>query len=46
MGKMSAFILFLVLAGLIGGAGWLATWDIPAPVSTVEKVVPDERFPR
>lgn len=37
-------ILFLVAAG--GGVGWLATWDIPAPVSTVEKVLPDERFPR
>ncbi len=46
MRKMSAFILILVLAGLIGGAGWLATWDIPAPVSTVEKVIPDERFTR
>jgi len=38
------FILVLVLA--VGGVGVLAKWDIPAPVNTVEKVLPDERFPR
>ena len=46
MKRMPLVILILVLVGAAGGVGWLATWDIPAPVSTVEKVLPDERFPR
>ncbi|MBL4614390.1 MAG: hypothetical protein JKY27_05900 [Magnetovibrio sp.] len=46
MRKMSVIFLLLLVALVAGGAGWLATWDIPAPVSTVEKVIPDERFPR
>jgi len=46
MRKMPLFLLVLVIVLVAGGAGWLATWDIPAPVSTVEKVIPDERFPR
>lgn len=46
MRKMPVVILVLIVVLLAGGAGWLATWDIPAPVTTVEKVIPDERFPR
>ncbi len=46
MRKMPLFLLVLVVLLIGGGAGWLATWDIPAPVTTVEKVIPDERFPR
>jgi hypothetical protein len=46
MKRMSAVITILLLAAVVGGVGMLATWDIPAPVSTVEKVLPDERFPR
>jgi len=46
MRKMPVFILVLLVVLAAGGAGMLASWDIPAPVSTVEKVIPDERFPR
>lgn len=46
MKRLSVFFLVLLLAVVIGGVGVLATWDIPAPVSTVEKVLPDDRFPR
>jgi cell division protein FtsN len=28
------------------GALFAITWDMPAPTQQVEKVVPDERFPR
>lgn len=35
--------LLLVVAGT---AIFLSTWDIPAPVAKVEKVIPDERFPK
>lgn len=36
--------LFLVVIG--GGMAFLASWDMPTPSHTVEKVIPDERFPR
>jgi hypothetical protein len=31
---------------LLGGAMFLATWDIPAPTVKVETVIPDDRLPR
>ena len=46
MRKISRLVLFLVVALVVGTAAFLATWDIPAPVATIEKVIPDERFPR
>jgi len=46
MRKMPVFIFLLLVVLVAGGAGMLATWDIPAPVTTVEKVIPDARFPR
>jgi hypothetical protein len=46
MGKLTIFILILLLLGLGGGAAFLTTWEIPAPVSNVEKVLPNDKFPR
>lgn len=46
MRSLSRIILFLMFAMIIGGAVFLATWDIPAPIAKVEKVIPDDRFPR
>ena len=46
MKNLSRLVMIAVLALIIGGAAFLATWDIPAPVSTVEKIIPDDRFPR
>ncbi|MBF0250997.1 MAG: hypothetical protein HQL35_10250 [Alphaproteobacteria bacterium] len=46
MKKTPVVLLVLVAALVAGGVGVLATWDIPAPVAQVEKVLPDERFPR
>jgi hypothetical protein len=44
MARMS-MILGLVLILLVGGGvAFLATWDIPAPRSKVEKVVPADRL--
>jgi Flp pilus assembly protein CpaB len=41
------FILIVVIAAVVvGGAVFLATWDIPAPTQRVEKVLPNDRFPR
>ena len=46
MKRISRVVLLLVVLLVVGGAVFLATWDIPAPVATVEKVVPNDRFPR
>lgn len=46
MRNLSRVMAVLVVAVIVGGAVFLATWDIPAPMSTVEKVIPNDRFPR
>jgi len=46
MSRLPVFLFFFILAVVVGGVGVLATWDIPAPVSPIEKVLPDERFLR
>jgi len=46
---MSRVISVLVVLSLLiigGGMAFLASWDMPAPSKSVEKVIPDERFPR
>lgn len=44
MARMS-MVLGLILILLIGGGvAFLATWDIPAPRSKVEKVIPADRL--
>ena len=37
-------ILFLVVITILGGGFVLATWDIPAPTSDVQEVIPNDRF--
>jgi len=46
MKNVSRVVFLLVVLSLAGGAAFLATWDIPAPVKKVERVLPDDRFPR
>ncbi len=46
MKSVSIIVLVLLILGLAGGGVFLATWEIPAPKAKVEKVIPDERFPR
>jgi hypothetical protein len=44
---MRKFVLVLVLLLIVvavGGFFVLASWDIPAPTTTMEKVVPNERL--
>ena len=45
MKTLSKLIFFLVLLVLAGAGVFLVTWDIPAPTSPVEKVIPNDRFP-
>jgi hypothetical protein len=44
MRRSSIAVLVLVVVGLAGGLGLLAMWDIPPPSSTVEQVIPNDRF--
>ena len=46
MKSISIVVLSLLIIALAGGGVFLATWEIPAPTAKVEKVIPDERFPR
>jgi hypothetical protein len=39
-------LLGLLFIGIVGGGAFLATWKIPAPTATVEKVIANDRFPR
>lgn len=45
--RKTTLVALVVLAGLIVSGGFfLLTWDIPPPSAPVEKVLPDDRFPR
>jgi hypothetical protein len=46
MRNTSRLVLVVIVAIVVGGAAFLATWDIPAPMTTIKKVLPDDRFPR
>ncbi|MDX9859360.1 MAG: hypothetical protein RBS99_00445 [Rhodospirillales bacterium] len=46
MKHFSRVVVLAVLVVMVGGAVFLATWDIPAPTAAVEKVIPNDRFPR
>lgn len=42
------YLVAIPAAAVVAAIGVLfaLTWDMPAPTQQVEKVVPDERFPR
>ncbi|WP_173380463.1 hypothetical protein [Azospirillum sp. B510] len=46
MSRFLSILFVLLLLVVVGGTVFLASWDLPAPSKTVEKVLPDERFPR
>lgn len=46
MRTLTRVVLIAVLVAVVVGVTVLAVWDIPPPVARVEKVLPDERFPR
>jgi len=46
MSKFAITIAALVLLILVGGAVFLATWNIPPPSAPVEKVISNERLPK
>ncbi len=46
MRKLSLFVVLIVLIAVAGGGVFLAAWEIPPPISKVEKVMPNDKFPR
>jgi hypothetical protein len=46
MSKKFLLALSAVLVAVAGGGLFLITWDIPPPTTQVEKILPDESFPR
>jgi hypothetical protein len=46
MSRLLGALIVLALIVVAGGSVFLANWEIPAPSKTVERVIPDDRFPR
>lgn len=46
MSKLTLIISAFVVISLTAGAIALAQWDIPAPQQKVQKVLPDDKFPK
>jgi hypothetical protein len=46
MNRIALVAVIIVVLALVGGAVFFATWDIPPPSAKVEKVLPNDRFPR
>lgn len=44
MGRLSFFLLILLIGAAAAGGVFLMTWEIPAPSTKVEKVIPNDRF--
>lgn len=43
---IARFLMLVIVVAIVGGAAFLATWDIPPPTAHVEKTIPNDRFPR
>ena len=46
MKKLATIAIAVFLVVVLGGAVFLATWDIPPPNNVVEKDIPDDRLPK
>ena len=46
MGRVAILLVIVVALALVAGCLFLAYGSFPAPVSEVQKVVPDARFPK
>jgi hypothetical protein len=46
MKMLFRLLLIVLLLLVVGGAVLLATSDFPAPVTRVEKIIPNDRFPK
>jgi len=46
MTRLTILLVVVVLLAILGGGLYLAFGNFPAPVTPVEKVLPDARFPK
>jgi hypothetical protein len=46
MGKIVLIAAAVVALLIIGGAGLLMFWDVPAPKARVEHAIPDAKLPK
>jgi hypothetical protein len=46
MGKLTIALVIVIVLALLGGMAFLAFWNPPPPSAPVEKVIPNERFPK
>ncbi|EKV26898.1 hypothetical protein C882_2122 [Caenispirillum salinarum AK4] len=44
MRTLSRILLLLLLAVIVAGVGFLATWEMPPPTERMEKVIDNDRF--
>lgn len=45
MSTIVRFVIIILALMIVAGIGYLATGELPAPTSPVEKVIPNDRFP-
>lgn len=46
MSLVLTIVLAAVVLAVLAGGVVLAFWDLPAPTTPIEKVLPDARFPK
>jgi hypothetical protein len=46
MSKIGRIVLVALLVVMLGGMVFVATWEIPPPTARVERVIPNDQFPR
>ena len=46
MSTIGRILLVTLLVVLLGGMVFVATWEIPPPTKRVERVIPNDQFPR
>jgi hypothetical protein len=46
MAKLTVLVVMVFVLMAVGGAVFLATYNFPVPSQSVEKVLPDARFPK
>lgn len=46
MGKLTVALVIVIALALLGGMAFLALWNPSPPSAPVEKVIPNERFPK
>jgi len=45
MSRLSIYVIAVLVVSIAAGVVALATWDIPAPATAIEIVLPNDRFP-